>query len=185
MYHTIVGLFSLTNALNGTSKANIYKHNNNALKGLYYGKKFKSYVDLIFNQNLEVSKLYQSINWVTDTIESNGGNNRFKTITHIAIYNNNQCSGIINLKDNHFVLTRNVQDEWNFNEFRDLVINPSNPILDDNGEIIEENINNIKLWFDKSNFISKFIVVRLIIDNELNDSVYIHKVEVKSIISNR
>ena len=185
LLHTHTGLYSGTVALNGNSATNIYKHNSKLSKGLYYGQKFKSYVDLIFNTQSDISKLYQGIGWITDVINNEGGNEQFKTISHIMIYNSNQCSDVINLKDNHFSLTRNAEGEWRFNDFRDTVINSSNPFIDENGEVIQNNINNVKLWFEKSNFISKFIIVRLIVDNMTNDSVYIHEVKVNSIISNR
>ena len=86
-----------------------------------------------------------NISWITDVINNNGGNENFETITHIAVYNENQCRGIINLRNNHFKLTRNIEGDWNFNEFRDLVINPNNPILMDNGDINIDNINNVGL----------------------------------------
>lgn len=185
IFYTNSGLFSITNKINGTDRASVYEHNDKLTKGFYYGVKYDTYVDLIFNNDSRTSRLFMNITWITDVINNSNGNERDKTITHIMIYNNNQCSGIINLKDNHFDLTRNIEGDWNFNEFRDLVINPNNPILDSNGDIILSNINNIKLWFEKSNFIGKFITVRLLIDNIDNDTVYIHKVNVNSLISNR
>lgn len=185
MFYTNSGLYSIINKLTGNNRATIYKHNDKDTKGLFYGQKFASYVDLIFNSHLDISKLLMNITWVTDVINNNGGNENYKTITHIMVYNENQCSGIINLKDNHFELTRNIEGDWNFNNFRDLVINPNSPIIDDDGEVITDNINNIKLWFEKSNFISKFITVRLLIDNVDNDTVYIHEVKVNSLISKK
>jgi len=183
IFHTHEDLYSITNKLNGNNRASVYKHNDKLTKGLYYGTKFSSYVDLIFNQQLEVSKLYQSIKWVTDVINNAGGNEAFKTITHAIIYNNNQCSGVIDLKNNHFEATRNALGEWHLNDFRDLVLIPNNPIINEAGELISSNINNVKLWFEKSNFISKFITVRLIVDNIDNDTVHIHQVNVQSVIS--
>jgi len=185
IFYTSSGLFSITNKLLGVDRASVYEHNDKLTKGLYYGVKYDTYVDLIFNEQSQLSRLLQNVTWITDVINNAGGNELYKTITHIMIYNNNQCSGIINLKDNHFELTRNAEGDWNFNEFRDLVINPNNPILDANGDIITANINNLTLWFEKSNFIGKFITVRLIIDNIDNDTVHIHQVNTQSVISNR
>jgi len=195
IYHDTNNLYSIINNLE-TKEAENYRHNDKLNKGLFYGKKFPSYVDIIFNgstpeytevtsRNTVVeSKMLHSINWVIDTIKPNGGNDQFSGITGIMVYNNNQCSGIINLK-NYGELSRSLEGVWSANNFKDLVINPSDPILDDNGDVIESNLNQLKLWFEKSNFISKFIVVRLIIDNIDNNNVYIHKVNVNSIISKR
>lgn len=183
MFHTSDGLFSIFNSFTG---GKLYKHNNLLTKGLFYGVQYPSYIDLIFNDNLDISKLYESIMWVSDAINHiNNGDIYNETITHIALYNKSQCSGIINLKDNQYLLTRTVEGHWNFNAFRDLVIDQFSPVLDENGEIITANINNDKLWFEKNNFISKFIVVRLYIDNLSQNTILIHSVNVQSIKSLR
>lgn len=183
IFNTHANLYSIINKLNGNNKASVYKHNNKSSKGLFYGEKFESYIDIIFNQNLDITKLYQSVHWVTTVINQNKGVEQFKTINKIALYNDNQCSGIITLNTSQAFPQKTRNNEWFFNDFRDLVNNSNSPILDEKGEILQENINNFKIWFEKSNFISKFIVVRFIIDNLDNDDVYIHQVNIKSIIS--
>lgn len=185
IFYTSNGLFSVTNKLTGNNRSSVYKHNDKLTKGLFYGNKFSSYVDLIYNQSLDITKLLQSITWISEVINENNGVEQFKTISHIMIYNNHQCSGIINLKDKHFEVTRLAKGQWNLNEFRDLVINPNYPILKDNGELNIENINNLKVWFEKSNFISKFITVRFIMDNVDNTTVYLHEASIKSVIIKR
>ncbi len=182
-FNTNKGLYSLITSLNGVSL--LFKHNDPSTKGLFYLSKFSSYIDLIFNTNLDISKLYQSIMWITDTIDNNNGNIYNKTITHIGVYDNNRCTGLINLKDNEFLLTRTNEGQWSFNSFRDLVIDGDSPVIDGNGEFIESNLNNNKVWFEKSNFIGKFIVVRLYMDNIDNNTTYIHSVNVQSIKSIR
>ena len=177
IYNTHKDLVSIQNKLTGDNRASVYTHNDPDTNGLYYGNKFDSYIDLIFNRNLDITKLYSTISWYSTSIK-NGVVDRNKTITHIVIYNETQCSGKIEL-----VNIKNYEDEWSFNDFRDLLESNILPVLDDNGDIIESNINKDKLWFDKSNFISKFITVRLITDNVADDDLYIHKVNVKSIIS--
>lgn len=184
-FNTTYKLHSIKNTLTGENRARIYEHNDSNTKGYYYETKFDSYVDLIFNGHSDISKLYKNIIWITKVINQNKGIERDKTITHIMLYNDHQCSGVINLKDNLFDLTRNIEEEWHFNDFRDLVINASSPIIDDNGEVINSNINSLKVWFEKSNFISKFIVVRLIYDNIENNDIHINQVNVHSIRSHR
>jgi len=183
IFHTSDGLFSILNSFTG---GKLYKHNILSNKGLFYDVLYPSYVDLIFNGNLDISKLYESIMWVSDTINNTDGGDVYnKTITHIAVYNKTQCSGMINLKDNEFLLTRTNEGHWNFNSFRDLVIDQFSPVIDENGELMTTNINNDKLWFEKNNFISKFIVVRMYIDNVSQNTVLLHSVNVKSIKSLR
>lgn len=183
MFNTANGLYSVFNSFTGGS---LYKHNVDSVKGLYYGVQYPSYIDLIFNGNSDISKLYQSIMWVSEAVNNSNGSDIYnETISHIAVYNQNQATGLINLKDNQFLLTRTVEGHWNFNSFRDLVSNNLSPIIDNNGEFILSNINNNKLWFEKNVFIGKFIVVRLYIDNLTGNKVTIHSVNVQSIKSVR
>lgn len=180
VFYTVSDVFSGVNNLE-TNTTSIYKHNSKLLKGTFYGVRYESYFELIFNQRLNLTKAYQSLMWVTTYINNDtNGIDIFKTIDKLVIYNDDQCSGVITLA-NTSIKPRN--NEWYFNDFRDLQINKNSPVIDENGDVIETNINNSKIWFDKSNFISKFIIVRLIMSNTTNSDVHIHKLNVKSIIN--
>lgn len=183
IFHTHNNLYSGVNKLSGVNRCSIYKHNNPDLKGVYYGNVFSSYIDIIFNQNLNITKLYQSIHWITTVINGFKGTEQFKTINQIMLYNDSQCSGIITFSTDGISPQRTRNNEWFFNDFRDIVEDENLPIINDNGEVVATNLNNLKVWFEKSNFISKFIVVRLIINNNNNEDVFIHQVNVKSQIS--
>lgn len=180
LYYNNEGLFSVINNLNlYTSK--IFKHNDETVKGLYYNNKFESYVDLIFNTENQVSKIYKSLQWITEVINQQGKQLRNKTISSIVVYNYDQCTGKIDLENKQFELIRDSQYTWKFNKIRDIVIDKNSPIINENGDIIETNLDNNKSFFEKRNFISKFVVVRLIIDNIDNNDVYIHSVNINSI----
>lgn len=180
--YTNNGLYPIQN-INNTF--NIYRSNSKTNKGVYFGTKFESYVDLIFNTRLDLSKLYQNIMWNTQVIGNNNENKYFKTIDYIILYNDNQCSGKIDLNSNTISLTRNSEGLWNFNNFRDVVIDRSSPIVDEEGRINENNLNINKSYFDKSNFFGTFIVIRLGMNNTDNDTVFIHCINVKSRMSDR
>jgi hypothetical protein len=166
-----------------TKTLNIYRHNSKTLKGTFYGTKYESYFEVIFNQRLDVTKLYQSIIWVTTVLNSNEGVEQFETINKIVVYNDNQNSGVIDLSTSGLNPIRGRNNEWYFNKFENMVINANSPTIDDKGAIITNNINTNKIWFEKSYFISKFIVVRLIIDNISNNTIHVHRVNVKSVIN--
>jgi len=177
---TNLGLYAIS------SESDLYKTNSLITKGLYFGVKFKSYVDLIFNTRHDLSKIYQSVSWTTITRDrATNAILFFKTIDAIRLYNNYQCTELIELLPDTLSLDRNVEGVWNFNEFRDMVINRDLPIVDKYGSIIESNINNNRSWFEKSNFIHTFIVVRMIMNNTDNKEVTIQNVNIKSRISDR
>jgi hypothetical protein len=59
------------------------------------------------------------------------------------------------------------------------VVDDNSPVLDGNMQPIGSNVNvNAKDYFDKSNFSSRFIVVRLLYDNVAQDDIYVNDCEV-------
>lgn len=161
----------------------VYKMNSKINKGTYFGNTFDSYVDLIFNSRLDLSKLYQAIEWNSVCKTLSGATLYNKTIDKIVIYSDYQCSGEIDISE--FNTSRNVEGVWNFNEFRDIVINSSLPLVGEEGELINTNLNNNKSFFEKSSFIGTFVVVRLIMSNITSDAIYMNYVNVKSRMSKR
>ena len=175
------GLFAVDNTAIPSIK--LFKHDNPLTKCIFYDGVVKSsYIDVPFNNSPDVSKVAKSINWLSDTIRNDGSVQKDETITHLMVFNNTQCSGIIDLKADKNLWygkdARNVEDTWNFNNFRDLIKDKSLPFLDDNNQLITSNINNIKTWFDKSRFISKFVIVRFISDNISQNDLHIIGVNV-------
>lgn len=148
----------------------VFKHNNTATKAKYYDGTIKdSYIEVVFNPSPETSKVVRSVNWLSDTVDALGATSKDETITHLLIFNNTQCSGLIDLKQDKGIWfgtdARNIEDTWNFNDFRDLIKDKNLPFLDNKNQLIVSNINTSKAWFDKSLFIGKFVTVRFINDN--------------------
>lgn len=176
------GLYSFYK--NSINSFKLYKNNDKTInRGSYYDGVYASYVDLIFNNRLDLSKLYQAVEWesVVKTIE--GATLYNKTIDKIMIYSDYQCSGEIHITA--IKNARNIEGVWNFNEFRDIVVDPSLPIVDKEGRLNLNNINNNKSYFEKSVFIGTFVVIRLITSNGSTNDVYINYVNIKSRVSNR
>ena len=162
---------------------------NKGLKGVYFGHKEESYIDLIFNEG-EGSRSLFSLS--IDTI--NKKNEDFpviveelteRTIDAIVVFNEHQCSGRIDLPLEDYDKIRDAEGMFNINNFRDIVINRFLPIINNRGVIKESNLDFNKNWFDKSYFIGTFIVVRLIWKNEHQGSVYVNEAKALSKVSKR
>lgn len=179
------GSYSIYNEVGKNAK--LYKHNSdNVNPGNYYGKQFESYVDLIFNGRLDISKQYQAIYWVTEAFDIDTNTPlQFDTIDKIMLYNNHQCSGIVDVSKRSLKTARNTEGIWQFNEFRDMLVSPDKKILDDDGNLITNNIALSKQWYSKNMFFGNFIVVRMIWNNETKVLKHIHNVNVKSVNSQR
>ena len=171
--------YVLRNNLDGST---VYNLLDTTKKGVYYDTTvYPSYFDLIFNQEAQISKVFNVIFWDTDVYALSDiykKVNETLTFTHIMIYNNNQCSGLIRL-DKSKGLLRNTKEKWAFNEFRDMVINSVNAFLDENKQLINTNIATKKAWFNENLFLSKFIVVRI-----YNDNVLPYEINVNSVYTN-
>ena len=159
------GFFGIDNSL-----FKILKHNSEISKCKFYdGTVYESYIDVVFNEDSEITKKFDNVNWIS-LVEKDGVSYKKLTATGLMVYNDTQCSGIINLKANNGVWfgndVKNSEDTWNFNNFRDLIKNVTSPFLTDSGELLLSNIKYNKPWFEKSKFISKFIVFRIIYNND-------------------
>ena len=92
-----------------------------------------------------------------------------KTFDVLLAYNDTQCSGEINLNDNEdwFDTESGVtkKDVWYLNNFFDIVVNDKRPFMDANGNLITSNLDVNRDWFDKSYFISKYLFLKLVYNN--------------------
>lgn len=179
------GLFGIDNTRN-----KLFRHNSKLNKSIFYNNQiFPSYIEPIIKSNASETKRFDNINWLTNVEGGSGVDYENITLTNLVIYNNNQCTGIINLtQDNGLWFghdVRNVEGTWNFNEFKDIVINQNIHIIDQWGNINVSNLNINKAWFEQSEFISKFVVCRLIYDNQNQYNIHIIAVDSNMIKSNR
>lgn len=186
------GLYSIYNSdPDVSSQATEFKHNSLRSRSFNDNTNFISYVDLIFNSRFDLDKLYQSITWKSEVqyIDIDDKNiitrDFFKTIDAIQLYTDYQATDVKSLSTGFITRIRNTEGEWKFNDFRDIVVDRTLPLVNEEGVINQNNLNINKSWFEKSNFISNFIVTRLLIYNENNKTVYIHCVNVKSRTSDR
>ena len=179
------GFFLSKSVIGGNTK--IYKHNSNKVNpGNFFGKQYQSYVDLIFNGRLDISKQYQALNWVSESFDiATNTELQFDTIDKVMFYNNHQCSGYIEVSKTDLKTSRNAEGIWQLNEFRDMLISPDKKILNDDGSLITNNISLTKQWFNKGMFFGNFIVVRMLWDNTTKVLKHIHNVNVKSVLSQR
>lgn len=179
------GFFLSKSVIGGNTK--IYKHNSNKVNpGNFFGKQYQSYVDLIFNGRLDISKQYQALSWVSEAFDiATNTELQFDTIDKVMFYNNHQCSGYIEVSKTDLKTSRNAEGIWQLNEFRDMLISPDKKILNDDGSLITNNIALTKQWFNKGMFFGNFIVVRMLWDNTTKVLKHIHNVNVKSVLSQR
>lgn len=133
----------------------------------------KSYIDVnvLFEPNIQ--KLFQSIIWETEYLIDK---HRLwdKTIDKIMVYNDSQCTGLLDVNTNKMWYKGETgvykADQWIFNDIFDAVINDREPFLEN--FMPTDNVSaNKKNWYNMSQFISKFITIRLHSDNNNNQRI--------------
>tara|TARA_R110000772_G_C13310328_1_gene440488 strand:+ start:4241 stop:8146 length:3906 start_codon:yes stop_codon:yes gene_type:complete len=161
---------------------------NTGKKGVYFGKQYESFIDLIFNAESAISKSLYNVSLITESFLSSSIADLSitkKTISKLAVFNYDQSSGELVLDLDNKDIIRLAEGTYKINNLRDLVINPNLPIFIKGDKLDINNLNFNKIWFDKSYFIGKFIVVRLIWDNATQHDVFVNEVQVQSKISKR
>jgi len=112
-------------------------HNVKGVYGKYYNanKTHPSFLDYIISSKSDKDFLLESIMWET-TMEKNGISTWDKTLSHIAIYNEQQCSNLYKLVkltyDNQFTdgNLAHHYNEWRFNKFTDDLVKRNVSFID-------------------------------------------------------
>lgn len=146
---------------------------------------YESFTDLLFNTRYDLDKWYKSVMWRTTARNIDGKRLRDKTISAIILYTDYQCTEKILLDPDVVSLVRNPEGAWTFNSFRDMIKDSSDLPIGENGTFDANKVHLSRTWFDKSDFINNFIIVRLIMSNINNIQVSIHNVNVESRNSDR
>lgn len=162
---------------------NLYKHHT-GVPGRYYQADIdppKSFfIDVVFNAETEM--LLESIMWMSDYIYSNGEENMFLTLTHIAIWNSQQHSGRITLQENVALTSnrdnRRTRGEWNFNDFRNILKEKGTAFLDDifNDYNLLAGTSSATLpWYFKELLQDNWFCVRFEFDNVDDAQLILHE----------
>jgi len=157
------------------------KDNSGTLNGLYtFSNTSNTYLgsstirtcklDIVFNTYQNITKLLQSINWITRAIRIDGSEDENDTFNQLMVYNNTQCSNYIDLRTitnqtsspfDWFDTSRSLKiyDGFYFNNILDMVNYNNLPFLDSNKEPISNQFFT-KNWYNLSNFISNYFIIR-------------------------
>jgi hypothetical protein len=149
-----------------------------------------SFIDIIFNEPYNISKILNYISWMTTIITPLGLVVFNKTITAIAVYDHNQCTDLITIDPEsgdwfNSDLGRAVHGTWYYNNLRDAVISKSIKLLNADMSIYTTNVNSVlRDWFDREYFTGKYFIVRLLTNNSkygaslIQDMTFITDVDV-------
>ena len=152
--------------------------------------RYNSFIDAVLPYQDGV--VFSNINWYTKALDHAEATLGFidhdRTFTDAVIYNDYQCSGSVPLvravQSTLVDRSANLRADdyrWKWNLFRDQVENRSARFIDDNGDVIESNIENDKDWYEQRRITGNHATVRLEYDNNSNSTIglYLYDVDAK------
>lgn len=156
----------------------LWKHNSGP-PGVFYDGAIKPFfIDVVFNYDQDV--LLNSIQWFTELLSQLGAVAEFTTLTHITVWNDNQCTGkqpITTYQPYSLTGIRKTVSEFSFNELRDIVINGSGQFMTNifgNLRPIDDALDATTNWYDKRFLQSNYFIVRLEYDNTNPNTLSLH-----------
>jgi hypothetical protein len=175
--------FSTRDQLYSIKDRKIFKHNSGA-PGVYYGAVKPFFVDVVFNNGVDAT--LNSLNWLSEVFNT-AGELEFSTLTHITVWNGQQCSGRITIdevfkaENLSFEHTRKTKSLWSFNTFKDLIITRGTPFLENifnNFAVIGSAMSTELPWYEQKLFEGDYFIVRFEFDNVSGNQVVLHGVDV-------
>lgn len=186
-FHTREQLWSIRNQV-------FYKHHF-GVPGKYYDQTVKPFfIDVVFQANSDI--LLETVSWITEVIKGSLDNsdNEFEwnTLTHISIWNSQQHTGRITLKDVfenlQYETDRRIQGTWTLNDFRNILKDRGTQFLMDifkNYTLIPGTEDYNKPWYEKELLEDKYFTVRFEFDNLSQKQIILHDVSAQVIKSDR
>lgn len=176
-YFNRKGLFSIDNGFDGIL-AKFYDHNQANLARYYGNILYPSFVDIAIKQTDE-NKLWTQVMWESYVVRL-GIIQDDSTFSHLAVYNDFQCTGLIVLKKFAqlgfpSINARKHIQEWSFNQLSDIA-SPNTLFVKADGSFDTSILNANKSWHTKSRIMSKVIILRLYHDNINQNNISLHNV---------
>jgi hypothetical protein len=186
-------LFSIKNR---GGNAEFYRHNT-GVYGKYYQTDSSLYpwiADVVYNNNPYQTKIFSSVNWVSQVINSSNSIVNNETVDFITARSINKTTDkveveqYVNAAEVYNYNTRYTETSWSFNKLRDVSIKPVTVDIvlgfNDNYNINPAAVSSAKDWYEKGRFVDNYMVVRFEYSN-LNNNKFLlldHDVESRNSI---
>ena len=174
-FHTKENLYNIKNN-------EIYKQNAGPA-GVYHTPAVQPFfIDLVVKEQQDF--MLNSVQWVSEVLE-NGKEKEFNTITHITVWNTDQCSMRIPVTQ---LNSNNLKGVWSFNDLFDYVKEKGTSFLEDifnNFAVIPSAVDVLKPWWTKAQLTDKWCIIRLEFDNLSGNEFILHDAGVNEKIAVR
>jgi hypothetical protein len=149
---------------------------------------FPFFIDVVFKADTDL--LLETVNWVSTVLDKEADehdvDSEWNTLTHITVWNSQQHTGRIALKDVFKDLqqetNRKTQGKWSFNDFRNVVAGRGTQFLTDlfNNYALDPATVEEKAWYEKELLQDKYMIVRFEFDNFSQKQLILHEAGVSA-----
>lgn len=177
-----------------TAKTNrLYEHNAGN-PGLFYDDTPKPFfIDVVFKSDSDI--ILETVNWITETLnyslDNSAVESEWETITHLSIWNSQQHTGRIAIKDIfknvQYQTSRRTMGEWSFNDFRNVLAERGTQFL---GSLFQDyallpSAVKDKGWYDRELMEDKYFVIRFESINASGKQLVLHQTNIQALKSDR
>lgn len=170
----------------------IYRHNEGAPGKYYTSNPAGFFMDIVFAKAEDM--ILNTVEWISEVMNSSGAEQEFKTFTHITIWNNQQCTGKIPLSHVENIVkygsSSKTQGFWSFEDFKDLVKTRDGDFLKDlfnNFAVKTEKLSHTssRAWYNNALMEDRYFIIRLEYDNTDGNTVLLHGTSINENTSDR
>jgi hypothetical protein len=169
--------FVHANQMHAVYLNNIFRHGNPLTRATYYsGVQQPTYIDLVFYGEGKKS-LFSAFSWKSFCYDDDKDDVLGETFNKAVVLTNVQLSQEIDLVNK--VNIRNLDGEWRFNSFRD-ILDPDKRgslIINLFGQIDGTLLDGQTDWTQRKRFINKWVILRLINTNDTDNILYLHSAD--------
>lgn len=157
----------------GTQNNGIYKLNS-GIYGKYCDTNiiYNSYIIFLLKSKNSIDEIFESIKY---------NKNKDNNFDNCIVFSKDQCSDNININVSgdwyDMSAGRTLLDEHIINNFRDIATNSNFINTNEDYILITNGINNNLDWYDKSEFIGKFVYCKLLHDNTKNKEIKLTNID--------
>lgn len=176
--------------LYNAKNSRIYRHHGGPPGQYHAGTATKPFfIDVIFQGGFNLT--LETVNWITDFLDSTGTDQPFQTLTHITIWDSHQHAGRValsSLQPFKDFTARSTKGVWSFNDFRNLLIDKGVQFLQDifhDYQVIPAQVDVNLPWYVKELLTDKWFCVRFEFDNSLDRQILLHDTTIQAIKSDR
>lgn len=151
------------------------------------------FIDVVFRNGEELT--LSTVDWISDVLNDKMDNSdkasEWNTLTHISVWNSQQHTGRVALKDAfehlQYETNRKTKGQWSFNDFRNVLADRGSQFIGTlfDNYALDPNTVAPKSWYEKELLQDKYMIVRFEFDNSGKKQLILHDTTITAKLTGR